>query len=189
MPAAERRRHWRFGATMNETGFTTFAKRERAGLLAFFARRGVPRGDAEDLVQETLLAFWNLRARARAGKERSFLYGIAHRRLMAYRRKQARRAAVLVQGLPKDAIEPPSANGYDALPFMPLLVQEEAERLREILARLPKRQRDTIQSMYFDGRTERATANALGISRDTVRTHHRRALEWLRTFMTAEEDG
>lgn len=124
---------------MNEQTFTELVNNERTGFAAYFARRGVPQCDREELAQESLALAWCLRERIQPGKERAFLYGVAHRLLMAYRRKQGPRVADLVEGLPEDAIEAPSANGHDALPFMALLAREETEHLREILGQLPGR--------------------------------------------------
>lgn len=170
---------------MNERTFTELVNTEQAGLAAYFARRGVPWCDREELVQESLVLVWRLRERIRPGKDRSFLYGVAWRLLQAHRRKQAPRLAMVVEGLPEEAIEPPPANGSDALQFMALLAREETEHLRGILEKLPTRQREVIQSIYFENRTLTQTAERLRVRVETVHTHHHRALARLKALLVA----
>ncbi len=136
---------------------------------------------------------WQLRGRVQPDKARSFLYGVANRLLLAYGRQQGRQMAAPVQGLPETAVEDHPENENTALHYMDLLAREEAARLRQILAELPTRQREVIESMYINAQTEASTAEALGISRQSVRTHHQRALGRLRKLLAerdaAEEDS
>jgi DNA-directed RNA polymerase specialized sigma24 family protein len=54
---------------------------------------------------------------------------------------------------------------------------------------LPKREREVVELLYFDGASERKTAEILGISRSTVRSYRREALRKLRERMGAFETG
>lgn len=173
---------------MDTESFSRLAEAERRGLAAFFGRRGVPFCDREDLAQESLVLTWQLRERVQPDKARSFLYGVANRLLLAYGRKQGRQGDVLVQGLPETAMEGRPENENTALHFMDLLAREETARLRQILAELPTRQREVIESMYLKAQTEVSIADELGISRQSVRTHHHRALGRLRELL-ADRDA
>lgn len=158
-------------------------------LRGFFRRRGVAPADCEDLAQEALLVVWNLRERVREGKGRPFLFAIAYRRLLAYRRKQARRAAVLLPGPPEEGAEARPENGNAALQFMQLLDREATGRLGAALAQLPERQREVIQYVYFGGDTLADAANKLHIQAQTAGIHHQRALKRLRELLMEEGGG
>jgi RNA polymerase sigma-70 factor (sigma-E family) len=53
--------------------------------------------------------------------------------------------------------------------------------LVDALSRLPRAQRAVVVLRYFEDRTERETADLLGIAVGTVKSHHARALAALRT--------
>lgn len=57
-------------------------------LRVFFASRGVPADDINDLVQSSFETLWEKRSRIVEGKAKTFLFGIAARTLMNYRRKR-----------------------------------------------------------------------------------------------------
>jgi RNA polymerase sigma-70 factor (sigma-E family) len=78
---------------------------------------------------------------------------------------------------------------FAAEPATPDAADEIArrDRLRRALLALPLQQRATIVLRYFEGLTQRETAEALGCSEGTVKSQSSRALNALRAFLDRTE--
>jgi RNA polymerase sigma-70 factor (sigma-E family) len=78
---------------------------------------------------------------------------------------------------------------FSAEPATPDAAEDIArrDRLRRALLALPMQQRATIVLRYFEGLTQRETAQALGCSEGTVKSQSSRALSTLRTFLDRTE--
>ena len=61
------------------------------------------------------------------------------------------------------------------------------DRLRQALLTLPLQQRATVVLRYFEGLSQRETAQALGCSEGTVKSQSARALTTLRNFLLGTE--
>lgn len=144
-----------------------------AGPIRAFARRGLERagsgaGDAEDVVQEVLLAIhlkrhtWDPSAPLKP-----WVYAIARHKLIDALRRRGRRAEV------------------DVDDFAEVLAAEaEPERASErdverALASLTGRQREVVTAVSVDGRSIRDTAAALGMNEGAVRVALHRGLSAL----------
>lgn len=63
----------------------------------------------------------------------------------------------------------------------------EHDRLLTALGELPLRQRAVVVLRFYDDRSETETADLLGISAGSVKTHSHRGLTRLRTILTEEQ--
>lgn len=115
------------------------------------------RADAEEVAQEAFLRVWQHAARWRADGGASFRTWLNRVivNLCIDRRRRPVMAALDDQMDPVD----PGATPYDAL-----LGGETAGHVAAALARLPDRQRAAIVLCYWEGETNIAAAEALGIS-------------------------
>jgi len=141
-------------------------------LYAFLRRRAI--GAVDDLVQQTLLACVESRARFRGDASfRTYLLQIARYQLYAHYRRVSR--GVVLEPAAVDAGEPtPTAQ----------LAREQDERLAlHALRRLPSMFQVVLKLSFFDGLSGPEIAEVLGVPEPTVRSRLRRALERLRHEM------
>jgi RNA polymerase sigma-70 factor (ECF subfamily) len=144
-----------------------------ADLVAFFARQQPDADAAADLAAESVLQWLRkLAAGTRPESLRAYLFGIARHVGMAARRQQARRPAV-VDGATLAAVE--AAPADDAV-----------AAARELLARLPPRQRDVLELRFVTGLSYAEIADRLDIPLGTVRSRIHHAVALLRSRMPAD---
>jgi RNA polymerase sigma-70 factor (ECF subfamily) len=134
------------------------------------------REDARDLVQETFVRLWRMRARVRGETVEPLIYRIAMN-LAANRRRSRRlwRWASLGAAGSRAAA---TADGQS--------VMESAEReasLRRAVERLPERLRRVILMCEFSGMTYREIGSVLGIPAGTVGSRRNEALKRLRKIL------
>lgn len=131
---------------------------------------------AEDLVQTALARAWRSWQRIDGEPEAYVRRIIVHEFLRGKRRRWTGERPTEV--LP----EPTATSGTLHAPAPPDPGRTTAERLPlvQAMARLPERQRAVLVLRYFHDYTEAMTAEALGISVGSVKTHHSRALAALR---------
>ncbi len=147
------------------------------------------RDDALDIVQDSMLAF----ARRYAGKPAAQWAPLFHRVLQNRIRDWHRRGAVrrrLFGWLSAPSDSPP-ADAPDPMQAAPdpaghnpetLVAQQHAgDAMIEAIAALPLRQREAFVLRVWDGLDVSGTAQAMGCSAGSVKTHLSRALAALRT--------
>ncbi|MCA1711602.1 MAG: SigE family RNA polymerase sigma factor [Actinobacteria bacterium] len=150
---------------MSESDFDAFVAARGRALWRTAWLLTADRHTAEDLVQSTLVETWRRWDRI-GGMEHAEAYV---RRVMVtthLRWWRRRRVPVSFGPVPEVAV-------VEIPPPSDLLLA-----LRE----LPAAQRAVIVLRYFDDRTEAQTAELLGVSVGTVKSHHARALARLRTL-------
>ncbi len=128
--------------------------------------------DAEDLVQAALIKVVPKWARIQDRPEPYVRQVLARESVNRWRARRWREVATDVV---PDAMHPPSVDSVDRIALL------------EDLRRLSPRQRAVLVLRYFDDFTEADTAEALGISVGTVKSHTRDALARLRTQRPDEE--
>lgn len=144
-----------------------------AGNLRIIARRGLARAgrsgdDAEDIVQETLLAIhlkrhtWN-----EALPLMPWVRAIAHHKLVDAMRRRGFRTHLPIEDF-EDTL------GADATPSPAWSSECEV-----LLSRLPERQRQIVQAMSIEGHSARDIGVRLGMSEGAVRVALHRALKAL----------
>ncbi|MBL8754109.1 MAG: sigma-70 family RNA polymerase sigma factor [Planctomycetes bacterium] len=170
-----------FLATGDEAALAQWLRRSAPSLRAGARRLGADAEDAEDLVQETLVAA--IHGAARWDPTRPllpWLKGILTFKAAKLARDSARR--------PK----PPVADGAGAVDALvgaaPPVVDELAGRelhgdVHFAIAQLPERYRVPLQQFLFAQRTPVEIAQGLGLERTTVRVHLHRGLARLRAML------
>lgn len=140
---------------------------------------------AEEIVQEAFLALWrNPDAyREDRGTFRSWLMSTVHHRAVdAIRREEAQRR----RGVTPEAFDP----------FMEDVAQsvvEEAaavgsrERVRSALLEIPPEQRQVLEMMYFEAKTQSQVAQELGLPLGTVKGRTLLGMRRLRSLLLEEE--
>ena len=139
---------------------------ERA--IAYFARRLSGSTDfVDDIVQDMALATWAQRELF-ATPEDLLKWAVKRGRWLALerRRSQWRRSALLQ----RYATEPLSAPVKAPPPF-----EDEIQDLRDVVGRLPDRQKQVIEAL-FDGKSDSQIASEMGIARATARSLRRHAM-------------
>ncbi len=129
------------------------------------------RSEVDDLVQETFLRIWKVRAAHSIQSAKAFLYKVAkHLALdtVRHHRRSPIDAVSDIEGL--DVLED-RAHAADAVSL-----QEKIEVLTDVIAALPARRRDILILRKFRRLSQRETADALGLSERTVENQLYRAV-------------
>lgn len=137
-------------------------------LRAYYMRR-VGQADAEDLVQETLIAMHTRRATYDIAQPfTAWVYGIARYKLIDQYRRTKRRASVSLDEAPE------------------LFARDEAEAasakrdVEKLLAGLPGARADLVRGAKLDGLSTQELAARTGMSESAVKVNVHRALKTLR---------
>lgn len=150
---------------------------EAAALLRAYFRnrlRGAPE-DAEDLVQETLVALHTRRdSYDPAYPLTAWMYAIARYRLIDHLRRQKHRAHSSLDGIDVSDNDPE----YEA---------SDARRdVRVLLDKLPEKQRTAIRMVKLEEKSVRETAEATGLSESDIKISIHRGLKTLMRLMAEE---
>lgn len=146
-------------------------------LRGYFARRlGASSSEAEDLVQETLLAV-HLK---RASYDPQFpftpwAYAVARYKLIDHFRRSRRRSQVPLE---------------DAGVLLSLDSPEEGAArndLSRLLGRLPERQRALLQEVRIEGYSVEEAARRRGVTAVSARVMLHRSLQWLNRYVQDED--
>lgn len=163
----------------SEDVFRSVYRAEYNNLVHFVNSYTRNRLDAEDLVQETMMAIWESRDSLVPGRNfRSYLYTIARNKSLNYLRDNAKRM--------KDSSLQESENLINSLALSSPSVEEEinALELQEFIDRvylsLPKKVVDTFRLSRQEGLTYSEIAESLGITTKVVEYHISITLKALR---------
>jgi RNA polymerase sigma-70 factor (sigma-E family) len=151
-----------------QVGFEEFVDARRPALLRTAYLLTGQHADAEDLVQTTLLRVVPKWPRICHDAEPYVRRVLARESVTRWRGRRWRERVVDV--LPEVSVDGPSGDRLALL---------------RALAQLSPRQRAVLVLRYFDDQTEAATAEALGISLGTVKSHAREGLARLRELAPA----
>jgi RNA polymerase sigma-70 factor (ECF subfamily) len=135
---------------------------------------------ADDVAQEVCIALVSALPRYRdMGRPfASFVYGIASHKV-ADAMRSAANLAIPTEDLPDAADDRPG-------PEETAVAYLEAERVRALLRRLPRQQRELLVLRVLAGLSAQETGNALGMSAGAVRVAQHRALARLRAIVVEE---
>ena len=165
------------------SAFDVLYARHKGGLYRYLLRQCRDAAVAEELYQDV----WMNLIRARAGytvqaKFTTYLYRVAHNRLIDHYRKRAHGTAVSFEDEGDDALtelpderERPADEALDA--------KRQAARLLELIATLPEVQREAFLLQQEGGMSVEAIALATGVTRETAKSRLRYALAKLRQGM------
>jgi RNA polymerase sigma-70 factor, ECF subfamily len=163
--------------------FDVLYGRHKGGLYRYLLRQCRDAGAAEELFQDV----WMNLIRARAGytvqaKFTTYLYRLAHNRLIDHYRKQGHAAMVSFENEEGEAVidlpderERPAADALDA--------KRQAGRLMGLIAELPEAQREAFLLQQEGGMSVEEIAQATGVSRETAKSRLRYAMNRLRQGM------
>lgn len=160
------------GLDPGQAGFEAFVAARRPALLRTAYLLTGTHADAEDLVQATLLRVVPHWSRIAGHPEPYVRRVLARESVTRWRGRRWRER--FVSRLPDRNLEPPT---------------NDRVALRRALSRLSPRQRAVLVLRYFDDLTEADTAEALGISVGTVKSHTRDGLARLRELAPAYLDA
>ena len=138
---------------------------------------------AEEIVQEAFLALWRDPAayREELGTFRAWLLSTVHHRAVDMVRReesQPRRA-----GAPqREAVEDIGEAVVEEVHL-----EETRVRIREAMHELPEAQRQVIEMMYFEGKTQSAIATELELPLGTVKSRTLLAMRRLRGAMSEDD--
>ena len=163
--------------------FDALYARHKGGMYRYLLRQCRDSAVAEELFQDV----WMNLVRARAGytvqaKFSTYLYRLAHNRLIDHYRKHAHAAAVTfadedgtaLAELP-DERERPLDAALDS--------RRQAERLMALIAGLPEAQREAFLLQQEGGMSVEEIARATGVTRETAKSRLRYAMVKLRQGM------
>tara|TARA_R110002072_G_scaffold79283_1_gene183057 strand:- start:5417 stop:5899 length:483 start_codon:yes stop_codon:yes gene_type:complete len=155
-----------------ESEFETLVRAHAPSLINWFARRVVPRSEAEDLAQEAFLVVYHRRDEVK-GDVRAFLFGVARRLLAAHHRKTSQRSEA-VRAFPPPP--PDSGRQLQALSALDLGISA-----------LPPELEEAVLSYYsHPQRTYQQASEHLGVSRATLQSRLRRAKSLLRSTLDVQ---
>lgn len=155
----------------------------RAWQMAWLSTR--QREDALDLVQDSLLAFVNKYRNCPPEQRYPLFYRILTNRLRDWGRRQKVRQRWLLPWLRhtqeesgEEELWEPAAPGPG--PEQHLHQDQFMAVARQVLFQLPARQREAFLLREWEGLDTAQTAQAMGVSIGSVKTHHHRAMQKLR---------
>lgn len=158
-----------------------FARHGRWLRTVVAARLGEPQA-VEEVVQEVALAAVAQQAPLNdPAKLCPWLYRLAVRQALLYRRKQGRRRKLVDRYVRSAAAVESSAGVADPLEW--LLGQERRQQVRRAVAQLPPRDREILMLKYGDGLSYRELAERLGLSLSAVEARLHRARGRLRCLL------
>jgi len=142
--------------------------------------------DALDIVQDAMLQLARRYANRPAEEWKPLFYRILRNRIRDCQRRRVVRSRIFAWWPVRDAddeerpdpIDNVSAGGL--APPERLQVNETMQALEEAIAALPQRQQQAFLLRNFEGLDVAATAQAMGCSEGSVKTHYFRALQSLR---------
>ncbi len=157
----------------DHAAFQAFFEQHHRALLAFLARRGVPDGVADDLVQQAFVHLWEHRDRLDPLRSaRAYLFRIAYTRALNHFRDTAR-----LDSIPDESV---GAREPDAASYA--LTRDAVEAA---IAALPEKRRAVFELCFLQELTHREAAAVLGISPKTVEHQMGHALKTLREKLRA----
>jgi RNA polymerase sigma-70 factor (ECF subfamily) len=161
------------GRRMNDGAAWTAWLGRHGPAMVLLARQIVPaRADAEDVVQEAFVRFWQVRHRA--DDPVAYLFTCVRNAALDWRRSGRRR------GRREEAAARPEAADR-ASPFAPALEHlERRAAIEAALATLPGPQREVLVMKVWAKLTFPQIGRTLGISPDTAASRYRYALDKLR---------
>ncbi len=163
--------------------FDSLYSRHKGGLFRYLLRLCGNRGVAEELFQEV----WMNLIRARAtytvkAKFSTYLYHMAHNRMIDHYRSQARGVPVSFDAEDGPALEGVCANRGDD-PAISADARQQVRRLLQLIATLPEAQREAFLMQQESGLGIEEIAQATGVSRETAKSRLRYAIAKLRAGM------
>lgn len=155
----------------------------RPDLIRFLARRLRCEATAKDIAQEIWLRLPRVNAEAPRKNARALLFQMAANLATDHHRVERRRVELVAEV--HDLLW---GDMDEVSPERTAMAEETLERLHAEVARLPERSREIFRMNRFDGLTQRAIADQLGISLTAVEKHLQKAFARLAAAKVAPDD-
>lgn len=145
--------------------------------------------DALDIVQDVMLTLARKYAGKPADQWRPLFYRILRNRITDFHRSSSVRRRVMgwITTHPDDGeVEDPIENAPGAVQDTPdhqLRMSGASDDIAEAVGQLPQRQQEAFLLRVWEGLDVKATANAMGCSQGSVKTHYSRAIHALRDVL------
>ncbi len=165
--------------------FDTLYRRHKGAVYRYMLRQCRNAGVADELFQDV----WMNLIRARASytvqaKFTTYLYKLAHNRLIDHYRKHGQATLVSLDNDDDDSDELPWVAEPQAAPRdepeRHLDIKQQAAQLLELLGALPESQREAFVMQYEGGLSVEEIADATGVTRETAKSRLRYALSKIR---------
>lgn len=167
----------RTNSSNDEQHFQRIVKRFYRPVTRFFANRGFPRDDIQDLTQDTFLSVYrSLEGFRGESSEATWLFKIAANTWRnALRSRSAKKHAAEEIGLDElfeTSLEPTSESGTDTTtdPLKEALIEERTRLLREAIDELPSQMRHCVFLRVTQDMKYREIAAVTQVSIQTVRS-------------------
>jgi RNA polymerase sigma factor (sigma-70 family) len=162
---------------------SVLAEHERWLRTVICARVGEPQA-IDEVMQEVCLAAVRQQAPITdPARVAPWLYQLAVRYSLLYRRKQGRRRKLIDRFAQRD--RPSEADNRQIDPLDWLLVEERRTQVRQAMSRLPRRDAEILLLKYTENWSYRAMAEHLGVSPSAIETRLHRARHRLRSELAA----
>lgn len=166
----------------NAAALDELYRRHKAPLFRYLSRQCRDAATAEELFQD----IWMNIVRARstytvAARFTTYLYHLAHNRLIDHYRRRA--PAALVSFDDETAALPEPASPAHEQPDAAYEAKQQAARLLELLATLPEAQRESFVLQHEAGMSIQDIAEITGVTRETAKSRLRYAMARLREGM------
>lgn len=162
---------------------SVLAEHERWLRTVICARVGEPQAIDEVMQDVSLAAVRQHAPLSDPAKVGAWLYRLAVRHSLLYRRKQGRRRKLIDRYA--DRYQPSEANSRSVDPLAWLLTEERRTQVREAIAGLSRGDAEILLLKYTENWSYRALAEHLGVSHSAVETRLHRARQRLRTQLAA----
>jgi RNA polymerase sigma-70 factor, ECF subfamily len=164
-------------ADRDRAAFVALFDRFAPRLKSWFLRGGTPAAQAEDLVQETMLAVWRKAEHFDPGRAAvaTWIFTIARNQRIDQLRRSARQVL--------DDDDPSLAPSGPTAPDAALDAAQRETRLRAALATLTADQVEVVRLSFFEDRPHAEIERVLGIPLGTVKSRLRLAMNRLRAHL------
>lgn len=167
----------------NATALSRLLQAERQSVLRY-VRRLVGSESADDVAQKLWLKIQAVGDDPPILDKKAYLHRLAHNVAVDHVRSDQRQATIaeraeaLLWGV-----------DYELGPERIAESRETLERIRAAIATLPEPTRTILRLTRFEGRTQRETAEHVGVTTTTVENHLRRALALLGRIRDGDPEG
>jgi RNA polymerase sigma factor (sigma-70 family) len=176
----------RYGAG-DAAAFEALYRRHRGPLYRFFLRQAGHAGAAEELFQDVWMKVIDSRGRYEVrARFTTWLYTIAHHRLVDHYRAQGR--AAWLDGAESEAVLEELPDGALAVEVR-LDHKRAVERILSVLGELPDVQREAFLLQHESGLSLEEIAEATGVGRETAKSRLRYAIAKLRASLDGDPES
>lgn len=145
------------------------------------------RDEVDEVMQEVAVAAANQSAKAiPVERPGPWLYRVALRQVMLFRRKAGRRKKLLAGFGEK--VAPSELDNRDRSPMEFLLSEERRGEVRDAMARMPERDRQLLMLKYVDGLSYGDIATRVGVTASAVQSRLHRARAALRQQLQTTDE-